>query len=226
MMLRSFAIYFFYSLIFSFSVVNPCLGQDTIFLANASFEDIPRRGGAYYTPIKGWQDCGSEKFPGESPPDIHPVPGAAWQVIKKPYDGQTYLGLVVRYNNTYESVSQKLTSPLELGKCYTFSAFLARSTTYVSATRRSSVSNQTENFSYPAVIRVWGGDEFCWNGQFLAQSEQVENSEWKNYTFQFKAAQTHSFITIEAYYAPASSENYNGHVLVDAISPIVEVKCD
>ena len=226
MMPGSRLVYIIFSLLFFISIVHSTLGQDTIFLTNASFEDVPRKGGQHWTPIKGWQDCGTEKFPGETPPDIHPVPGAAWQVNKQPYDGGTYLGLVIRYNNTYESVSQELESSLEQGKCYTFSAFLARSTAYVSATHRSSASNMTENFSHPAVLRIWGGDELCWNGQLLAQSEQVDNSDWKNYTFQFNAAQAHSHITIEAYYTSEASENYNGHVLVDAISPIVEVSCN
>ncbi|MEO5905099.1 MAG: hypothetical protein ABIQ11_00120, partial [Saprospiraceae bacterium] len=66
--------------------------QQVITLINPSFEDMPRKGGEPPIPIKGWHDCGLSKFPGESPPDIHPVPGVAWEVSKGPYDGETFLG--------------------------------------------------------------------------------------------------------------------------------------
>src|SRR5688572_22282653 len=87
--------------------------QDTIYLFNSSFEDMPRKGGEMSHPIKSWNDCGLSKFPGETPPDIHPLPSRAWGVNMHPFDGYTYLGLVIRYNDTYESVSQALSIPLK-----------------------------------------------------------------------------------------------------------------
>ncbi|MEO6130368.1 MAG: hypothetical protein ABIQ02_00875, partial [Saprospiraceae bacterium] len=93
------------------SLACALIAQEAVMLENPSFEDIPRAGGQSTAPIKGWHDCGLTKFHGETPPDIHPVPTSAWEVSKPAYDGNTYLGMVVRYNDTYESLSQALSSP-------------------------------------------------------------------------------------------------------------------
>ncbi len=87
--------------------------QHVIELNNPSFEDAPRKGGHSTMPIKGWQDCGKINFASASSPDIHPVVPPAWEVTMKAWDGSTYLGLVTRDNGERESVSQKLTSPME-----------------------------------------------------------------------------------------------------------------
>ncbi|HZV43784.1 MAG TPA: hypothetical protein VFF90_04875, partial [Saprospiraceae bacterium] len=102
----------FLSLAFLFSLAGQAFSQEIIKLQNPSFEDTPRRGGEFSSPIKGWQDCGMTRFPGESPPDIHPVPATAWEVSKDPYDGATYLGMVTRDNDSWESISQALSSPI------------------------------------------------------------------------------------------------------------------
>ena len=85
---------------------------DSIRLVNASFEDTPKQS----SPPMGWTDCG---FTGESAPDVHP--SNFWQVSKPAFNGRTYMGLVVRHNDTWERVSQMLESPLVGGQCYNFS---------------------------------------------------------------------------------------------------------
>ncbi|HJW29839.1 MAG TPA: hypothetical protein VJ508_11440, partial [Saprospiraceae bacterium] len=92
--------------------------QEVIKLDNPSFEDIPRAG-TFSTPaIKGWFDCGQANFPSETPPDIHPVATPAWEVSKEAYDGATFLGMVTRDNDSWESLSQALSSPILGGTCY------------------------------------------------------------------------------------------------------------
>lgn len=203
---------------------NIGLSQEVIVLSNPSFEDMPRRGGDFNGPIKGWVDCGLNIFPGESPPDLHPVPGTAWEVTKLPQHGKTFLGLVVRYNNSYESLSQRLESPLEKDKCYLLTVQLARSDAYKSRTTRS--QDKAENFVQPAILQIWGGREFCEEKQLLAQSIPVENNEWMVYDFKFTPDENFKAITIVAFYADGSQEAYNGHVMVDNLSPIVEIDCD
>src|SRR5687768_1852461 len=144
----------------SFSVRS----QGVITLVNPSFEDLPRKGAPGMPAIRGWHDCGLTSFPAESPPDIHPVPSYAWEVSKTPYDGATFLGMVVRYNDSYESLSQALSSPLQGGSCYSFSAFIAKSELYKSATNRSETP---ENFDRPAVFQIWGGNSFCDKAELL-----------------------------------------------------------
>ena len=94
---------------------------DTVYLGNASFEGIP---GGNRVP-QNWADCGPEDM---SPPDIHPT--GIWQVWTPSYDGYTYIGMVARENNTWESVSQRLPSILLKDSCYSFSIYMCRSTEY------------------------------------------------------------------------------------------------
>ena len=76
---------------------------DSIRLVNPSFEDVPKQS----SPPLGWADCG---FTGESAPDVHP--SNFWEVSKPAQNGKTYVGLVVRNNDTWERISQMLESPL------------------------------------------------------------------------------------------------------------------
>lgn len=201
--------------------------QETIRLQNPSFEDMPRKGVTGMPSIKGWHDCGLSKFPSESPPDIHPVVNNAWEVTLDAYDGNTYLGMVTRANDTYESLSQALSTPIEGGVCYSFNAFLARSSEYRSATSRTQQlgTNELENFVRPSVLLIWGGNYFCDKAELLGESPAISNEEWKLYKFTFQPQQTHKYITIEAFYKTPILEAYNGHVLVDDLSDIVPIDC-
>ncbi len=205
-----------------------CLyGQDTIYLKNPSFEDLPRAGTPYTPPIKGWRDCGLAEFPDQSPPDIHPVATGAWGVTLPAQDGNTYLGLVTRFDATYESLSQILNISLMPDKCYEFSGYLAQSDTYKSGTKRSYKNGQMEleDFTGPTQLLIWGGDELCDKRELLAESGAVQNHQWKLYEFVFAPKTEILSITIEAFYITPTNEAYNGHVLVDGLSPITEVEC-
>lgn len=200
-----------------------CFGQeDVIPLKNGSFEDNPRAGGVggYDMPIKNWYDCGSEQFPHESPPDIHPVD--FWKVTKKAIDGETYLGLIVRDNESWESVSQRLSEPLEADKCYKFSVYLSRSDKLVSST---DTKDTNENFDEPAILRVWGGQGYCGSVELLGESSPVANFEWKKFEIDFKLKKEHRFIMLEAFYKTPVLFPYNGHILVDGASDITRVAC-
>ncbi len=201
--------------------------QDIIRLQNPSFEDMPRQGSPGMPSIKAWHDCGLSKFPGETPPDIHPVVNRAWEVATDAYDGNTYLGMVTRANDTYESLSQALTSPIQAGVCYTFSAFLMRSDQYKSATSKTVElgTHEKENFVRPSVFLIWGGNYFCEKAELLGESPAVSNDTWKKYKFLFQPQRNHKYITIEAFYKTPILEAYNGHVLIDALSEIAPVEC-
>lgn len=201
--------------------------QEVIPIYNPSFEDVPRKGGTGSAPIKGWHDCGQTKFPGESPPDIHPVPDHAWDVEVDPIDGNTYLGMVTRANDTWESLSQALPTPMAGGTCYRFSCYLVQSPEYRSATAKSLKlgTNELENFVRPAVLKIWGGNSFCEKSELLGESPAVQNTAWKLYTFTFQPKKNYRFITLEAFYKTPILDAYNGHVLLDALSDIEPVDC-
>ncbi len=189
--------------------------QDVIFLENPSFEDSPQDAQAPY----GWTSCG---FEGETAVDVHPMKGGLFGVTKKPFDGLTYLGMVVRDNSTYEGVGQKLSSPLLPGHCYQFEINLCRSETYESLSR---VTGEEANYAEPATFVVMGGKETCERSVFLAKSTPVAHEGWKKYKILFQPNDTVSFFIIEAYYLSGDTPPYNGNILADNASPIIRIDC-
>lgn len=211
-----------------FSILFPILflsyglmGQEEpIRLINPSFEGVPGEGGNGNRLPDGWYDCG---FPGETPPDVHPKEGpGAFQVTKAPFNGKTYIGLVVRENDTWEMVSQRLSGALQAGKCYEFSMSLTRSEVYMSLSR---VSNTEVNYAAPVKLRIWGGSSYCNRAELLAESSLVVNTRWLAYNFRFEPKQTHSYIIFEAFYKTPTPFPYNGNLLIDNASDIYPVPC-
>ena len=186
---------------------------------------MPRRGSNQSLIIRGWTDCG---FPGESPVDIHPIPEMAGRPGLQAVDGQTYLGIVARSNATWEAVSQKLCRPLEPNKCYLFKASLAIVDSSISRNKRSPEHLE----SYPIALQIWGGSDDCNRGQLLGKSLPVNNFNWQENSFIFKPTATWDYILIEAfYYFPSNITEdekvaYNGHILVDDLSPIIQISCE
>ena len=195
-------------------------GQDApIVIVNPSFEGIPGEGSLNGALPRGWYDCG---FPGETVPDIHPKDGGAFQVTKEPFEGNTYIGMVVRENDTWERISQRLSAPLEGGKCYEFSLSLCRSELYVSPSR---VDGAMKNYTTPAKLRIWGGSSYCEREELLAESSLVVNTRWLKYAFRFEPSQTHNFIVFEVFYKTPTPFPYNGNILLDDASNIFPVLC-
>lgn len=203
--------------------------QDTIRLENPSFEDIPRAGGIGYSgPIEGWQDCGLAAFPGESAPDIHPHP-EAWKVDVKPADGKTFLGLVVRLNDSWEFIGQKLSNPIQADMCYSMTVQLTRSKTYFGLrdfSRGADEPTFSRDFTAAVALRIWGGQKLCDKKELLFEVPLVKNTDWETYELNFQAESTHKFIIVEAFYKTPTLTPYNGHILIDNFSDIIQVDCN
>lgn len=205
---------------------------DTISLRNPSFEDYPRKGSYYHRSaaeaqrnnIKGWYDCGIINFPMETAPDIHP--SDFWSNTKQPSHGNTYLGLVTRDNDSWESVSQELSSPLKAGQCYSFSVELSKSERYLSPSRLNQGDNRDYNYTRPIVFRLWGGYGYCGTAELLAETVPVKNSKWKTFTFKLKPKANYRYITFEAFYKVPVVFPYNGHILIDNCSQFIEIDCN
>lgn len=195
---------------------------DTVRMTNPSFEDFPKMGtlGPFPTRIKNWEDCGLRRFGGETPPDIHP--GNFWENNLPPSDGNTYIGMVVRDNDTWEGVSQRLSTELKGGKCYKFSADLALSPQYLSLSR---MTLEKSSYTKPAVLRIWGGNGICSERELLAESESVNHNEWRRYEFVIHPRQNHAYILVEAFYRTPVVLPYNGHILLDNMSHFIEIPC-
>ncbi|MEM8524402.1 MAG: OmpA family protein [Bacteroidota bacterium] len=202
----------------SISILFVCSlqAQRTISLNNPSFEDFPRHS---HTP-RGWYDCG---FPDESPPDIHPeMSGGQFSVDQNAQHQKTYLGMVVRDNETWESVAQRLNIPLQKGQCYDFSIHIARSMFYKSLSR---VTNEEANYATPCKLRIWGGNGYCDRAQLLAESDKIINTRWLKRNFRFRPEADYYYILFEVYFETPVLFPYNGNILIDNASDIVPVSC-
>lgn len=194
--------------------------QTKIQIANKSFEDFPRQGVTFLS-LGGWTDCGGFRFQGQTPPDVHP--GNYWSNNTPPSHGNSYLGMVVRDNDTWEGVAQRLTSSLKVGKCYKFTIDLARSSKYISKSQKTNVET---NYVTPAVLRVWAGNGICDDQELLGESTVVSHEEWRTYQFKFKPKADYNFIMIEAFYKVPVIAPYCGHILVDNLSDFDEMDCE
>ena len=190
------------------------LGQGTITLSNPSFEDLPRHS----RPPHAWTDCG---FMGETPPDIQP--NATFKVTRQAKEGETYLGMVVRENDTWEAVGQRLSEPMKKGNCYEFSIYLAKSEMYVSLSREE--EDKRINYITPATLRIYGGYEYCDKDFLLGETAEIANTAWIRYDFKFEPSGDYSHIILEAFYKTPTLFPYNGNILVDHASPIVPIPC-
>ncbi len=190
---------------------------------NPSFEDIPRAS----LPPRGWIDCG---FPNESAPDVQP--SGAWEVYRPAHHGHTYLGMVTRENDTWESVGQRLSEPLLKDRCYEFRIYLCTSSEYWSAVVPDSIKDRNtattlpeKNFNQPIKLRIWGGDSYCDKKQLLAESKTVDNNAWEKYSFKLEPNRDWTHVVLEAFYKTPTLFPYNGNVLLDHASDFTVVPC-
>lgn len=205
----------FLSTLISFSFVTTIFCQNgVIHLKNPSFEDYPR---AERVPV-GWNDCG---FPGESPSDTHP--SGAFEVVKYPSDGNTYLGMVARDNDTWERVSQILSSPLIGGQCYAFKIDLCRAERYISISRET---GEKVNYVEPISLVIWGGNSICEKNERLLTTRLIENTEWETYDLRLHPSKNFEYLLLEAFYKEPVLLPYNGNVLVDNASALIPIVCD
>ncbi len=195
-------------------------------LVNPSFEGVPAAGRQEVLfSMKGWYDIAPYYFKRETPPDIQNGTSEFFEVRTLPQQGTSYLGMVVRQNETWEMVAQKLVSPLERNACYEFSIHLARSESYFSGLREIIDTTRKFNFNKPVVLRIWGGNSISDKRELLAESPVVEHTSWRNYKFTFKPKQKLDHLILEAFYKTPVLLPYNGNLLLDNASGITRVNC-
>ena len=216
-----------YFLILIFIYVNvltiSAQGQ-VIKLLNPSFESISAVGGAKPFFMPYWHDCAPVYFYKETPPDVHSFNTDFFGVSHLPQEGNTYIGMVTRAKReTWEMIAQELQEPMYAGKCYEFSIHLAKSDIYFSGTGPD--DNTKSNFNSPVKLRIWGSNSLCEKTQLLAESGMVTHTEWQKYTFKFKPKRNYRYIMLEAFYKTPVLVPYNGNILLDNASDIVEIPC-
>lgn len=174
-----------------------CLAQTpakAIYWQNPSFEGEPQDA---TVPI-GWVACEAL-----TTPDI--LPGV-WGVYLEASDGETYTGLITRNNNTWESITQRLSKKINTKECYSFNVDLARAATY-------------SGYNGALKLRVWGSTNKCTKDQLLYESPLIKHTFWKQYKCNFTAEQPIRYIIIEAFYEE-SGFSYEGNILIDNLSPL------
>ena len=188
--------------------------DDVIKIDNPSFIGAPMVAKA----PKGWANCAVR---GNSASDI--LPGYRtnfFGVTLLPYDGNSYVGMVMRADSTWESLAQQLSEPFEKDSLYSFSIFAAQSEVYTSISRSTNLD--IEHIT-PGVLRIWGGNSGCHQAQLLGQTETINHFDWMKYVFEFKAEDEWDYITLEAYYDDRRNFPYAGNVLIDNCSNIKKI---
>jgi hypothetical protein len=168
-------------------------GQN-IEISNASFEGEP----ADATVPQGWMPCKEG-----TTPDI--LPGY-WGVYTEPSDGDTYMGLITRQNNTWESIGQRLPANLVKGACYAWALDLARADTY-------------SGYNSPLKLRVWISKVKCQKDQLIFESPLIEHTDWKTYKIKFTPDDDYRYILLEAFHKEEEF-SYQGNVLIDRLRAI------
>ena len=215
-------------------VLLPLFGesQDSIHLQNPSFEG---KAALAVVPAE-WMYQG---FAGETPPDLLPYRGnysyvtmsdggvtkvhsTEWGfgVSLRPIHGNTYLGMVTRDNETWESLAQELTSPLSPDTCYAFSLHLASSAQYHSLSRSS---GNPQNYNHPTRLVMHSVDQRGTLLELLGATPPVDHPVWRPYTLILRPERTVRTLKLSAWYAADSITA--GNILIDAIRPLVPCPC-
>ena len=193
-------------LFFAFLFLAKTGFSQELLLKNLSFEGRARVGEIPYP----WVSCGDRD---ESQPDTQP---GFFDCETKPHHGDTYVGMVVRDNDTQERISQKLTSPLQVGVAYGFSIWLAQSEYYLS---HSPTTSRAVNFIAPCILKVWSVNKNGKKVEQLAATNAVNHKDWKEYELVFTPKKTCTHVMLEVCYLDASVPS-NGHILIDDMSNI------
>jgi gliding motility-associated-like protein len=189
-----------------------CVGQRVINWGNPSFESQASQG---KIPSQ-WYNCGP---PRETEPDTQP---GSFGIQNSADDGNTYLGMVMRDNNTKESVSQKLKSSIQPFKKCTFAVSLYCAELLIST---SPLTGVNQNYNNPGYLKVYGGNNFCDKTELLYTTPSpVSNRNWKRYEIEFHTTSLIDFILFELDFAPTgvNYEPYAGNIMIDNLSPIIE----
>lgn len=154
---------------------------------------------------------------GESPPDVQPC---CFDVIKPAADGDTYLGMVTRDNGTWEAIYQNLGIPLKAGNCYEYTVTLSQSFKYESVSRSN---GKSASYKRPIRLVIWSSNKDGQHIEKLYSTEVVNHADWRAYTIQIHPSQDVQSINFEAFYN--DDIPYNGHLLMDHLSPIRKIEC-
>ena len=160
---------------------------------NPSLEDQP----ADATMPSGW-------FSGSrgTTPDI--LPGY-WGVYLDAEDGDSYVGLITRPDGSFESIAQRLNSPLKVGSCYQMGLYLAHSDNYT-------------GYNHPLKLRVYVANKKNKREQLIFESPLIDSEDWEFYRFEFTTESKAKYLILEAYNSNGKASK--GNILIDGLSEL------
>jgi hypothetical protein len=179
----------FYLTVFIILILSGVKAQ---YLENPSFEGIVGQPGIPHN----WDSCNYN-----SSPNLQP---GKYGVTFPPSDGNTYLGIYARPDNTWEDAHTTLNIPFAHDSCYIFKIDLA----YVDVLSFTTVD--------PIKLTIYGDNEICAKSNVLWVSSPIDNDEWETFEFLIhNEAFDITELVIEANYT--GSFPYAGYALVDNI---------
>jgi hypothetical protein len=185
------------------------LGQNLI--KNGGFEI--GQPGASLLP-SAWYSCGSK---GYTPPNLHNETADApiFEVRTKAKDGDQFVSLVVRKDQSFEGIGQNLDKALEKDSVYLLQLYLNTSVAFESRTKLT--SDDKTSFATAADLEIYGLSK---SGKYILIDAftDIEHHEWKSYTSKFKAQEHFKALEFRTYFQFDYLLPYNGHLLIDEIS--------
>jgi hypothetical protein len=142
-------------------------------------------------------------------------------VHQKAVHGKTYAGLVVRDNNTHETLGQALDQPLLAGNCYILRFYTCRSQNFASYSRMTLEPTQ---FTEPVRLQIWAGNQHCNRQYLLAETQAITDTSWQVNQLVLQPPADCDQLFFSATYHD-TSRFYNGHLMLDHLSPLVPVNC-
>lgn len=163
--------------------------------------------------LSGWVDVSACKYC-----RITHEPSDQLRSKIKAKSGKRFVGLHVYEEGGYERLAQDLAYPLQKGSTYQFAISAAKAKKY-----RSPYS---VGASAPVILRVVGMDPLKGKSEILGQTPPIEHDFWYEYKFMLTPQNgDYDYLVLEAFFGKQEkSPYYNGHVLLDDCSPILEIK--
>ena len=163
---------------------------------------------------KDWYSCGTK---GYTPPNLHNTKNITpiFKVYTLAQDGEQFISLVTRANQSVECVGQIFERNLISDSTYHLEIYLNSSESFES--RTSIKSTETASFNTAADLEVYGLTN---TGQYILLDvyEDIKHYNWKKYTTTFQALKDFAAIEFRAYFTFDQLLPYNGHILIDNIT--------
>ncbi len=171
-----------------------------------------------------WINCGN---PFESAPtlvthDSFSDDPKEFNIEHEPHEGVAYINMVVRDNKECECVSQRLDTFLLENEVYFFKLSAVMSEDLLSPWN-GRISKRSSPYNKPAILSIYGGNDFGQQLELLTNTEAIENTDWEELIISFSPSQNYQYITFSLSHKEYIFIPYNGNMCIDNLSPIYMV---